>query len=250
MQCPKCQYKQGNSNSECVRCGVIYDKYYQSLANKTVEKNKKEDKESFASEDTPTNTIWHLLFSIPSEVNNFYFACRTIVFVLLVIWGGRFMFSSIESNFAGHSFMHLINLPFHEAGHILFRPFGTFITSLGGTLGQMLMPLICLGTLLLKTRDSFGASVTLWWFAQNFFDIAPYINDARSLTLPLVGGNVGHSSPYGFHDWEYILTESGLLRYDHFLAGLAYTAGTVLMIVSFIWAGILLFKQYKIMKNS
>jgi len=163
----------------------------------------------------------------------------------MLIWGVKFMFASIDSNYAGRSFMHLINLPFHEAGHILFRPFGSFITSLGGSLGQMLMPLICFSVLLIKTKDAFGASVSLWWFGQNFFDLAPYINDARSGTLPLIGGNFGHSSPYGFHDWEYLLTESGLLRYDHFIAKLAVVSGTGVMLLSFIWSGYLLFTQYK-----
>lgn len=245
MQCPKCQYQQNNSNQECPRCGVIFGKYYQRRGSETAEKNRNEQEAVFESESTPENKIWNLFFSIPPIVNRFHFAGRTMVFIIMVIWGGRFIFASIDSNFAGHSFMHLVNLPFHEAGHILFRPFGAFIASLGGTLGQMMMPLICLCVLLLKTRDTFGTSVTLWWFAQNFFDLAPYINDARSGTLPLLGSNVGHSSPYGFHDWEFILTESGLLKYDHFLARFSVMVGTVLMFISFIWAGILLYKQYR-----
>ena len=107
------------------------------------------------------------------------------------------------------------------------------------------MPLVCFTVLLIRTRDTFGASVAMWWFGQNFFDIAPYINDARSLSLPLLGGNTGHSSPYGFHDWEYLLTESGLLRYDHFIAKSCLAAGTAIFLVSFVWGGILLYKQYK-----
>lgn len=155
------------------------------------------------------------------------------------------MFASIESNYAGKSFLHLINLPFHEAGHVLFRPFGAFITSLGGSLGQLLMPLICFATLLLKTRDAFGASACLWWFGQNFIDLAPYINDSRAGSLPLLGGNYGHSAPYGFHDWEYLLTESGLLHYDQFLAQLAHVCGSVVMIVAILWGGYVLWEQYK-----
>lgn len=155
------------------------------------------------------------------------------------------MISPIESNYAGESFLHLVNLPFHEAGHILSRPFGSFVTSLGGTIGQFIMPLICFSVLLLKTQDPFGASVTLWWFGENCFDIAPYINDARSLNLPLVGGNFGHSSPYGFHDWEYLLTESGLLPYDHLIAKLSTTIGTIVFVISYVWGGTLLYKQFK-----
>jgi hypothetical protein len=69
------------------------------------------------------------------------------------------------------------------------------------------------------------------------------------LSLPLVGGNFGHSSPYGFHDWEYLLTESGLLAYDHLIARLCLIAGTVIFLVSFAWAGILLFKQLKSLRK-
>ena len=75
------------------------------------------------------------------------------------------------------------------------------MTSLGGSLFQLFIPLVCLFALLVHARDTFGGAVALWWFGQNFFDLAPYINDARSLSLPPVGGNFGNSSPHGFHDW-------------------------------------------------
>ncbi len=158
---------------------------------------------------------------------------RGLVLFFLVFLSIRLLAHPIAD---GGCFIHMINLPFHEAGHVLFRPFGQFITSLGGTLGQLLMPLICFAVLLLQTRDGFGASVCLWWFGENFLDIAPYIDDARSGTLPLVGGNFGHSSPYGFHDWEYLLTESGLLHYDHLLAKLSVACGALFMGLALFWA--------------
>lgn len=163
----------------------------------------------------------------------------------MLVWGGKLIFVNIADNAAGTSPLHLVNLPFHEAGHVLFRPFGSFLTSLGGTLGQLLIPLICLLTLLLKNRDPFGAAVCLWWFGENFLDIAPYINDARAGELPLVGGNFGHSSPYGFHDWEYLLTESGLLGYDHALARAAHGIGALLMLGAVGWVVGLLYRQYR-----
>ena len=141
--------------------------------------------------------------------------------------------------------LHLVNLPFHEAGHIVFRPFGRFVTSLGGTLGQLLVPLICAGVLLIKNGDMFGTAVCNWWFGENFLDIAPYIDDARSLTLPLLGGNTGQSAPYGFHDWEFLLTESGLLRYDHFLAKLSHGFGSLVMLSAMFWAAYVLLQQFR-----
>ncbi|RLB12001.1 MAG: zinc ribbon domain-containing protein [Deltaproteobacteria bacterium] len=185
-----------------------------------------------------------LLYTKP-ETNPLAFVGRILFFLVIFIWGLKFIFTPLETNCTGESIWHLINLPFHEAGHIIFRPFGRFITSLGGSLGQLLMPLICLIAFLIKTRDTFAASFSLWWLGENFMDIAPYINDARSLTLPLLGGNTGQNSPYGFHDWEFILKESGLIHYDHLLANFSYSLGTILMIISFIWGGYILFKQYK-----
>ena len=151
----------------------------------------------------------------------------------------------MKSNYVFESIWHMINLPFHEFGHILFRPFGRLMTSLGGSITQVLIPVICLAVFLIKTRDTFAASFALWWTGENFMGLAPYINDARSLTLPLLGGNTGRNSPYGFHDWEFILQETGLKRHDHFLANSAFNLGTVLMLCAFAWGGYILFKQYK-----
>ncbi|WP_201258003.1 hypothetical protein [Syntrophotalea acetylenivorans] len=163
-----------------------------------------------------------------------------LVLLVMGIWGGKLVLAGIAGNAAGESWLHLVNLPFHEAGHVFFRPFGSFLASLGGTLGQLFVPLLCMTVLLLKTRDPFGGAVCLWWFGENFLDIAPYINDARAGRLPLVGGNFGNSSPYGFHDWEYLLTETGMLRYDHTLAKVAHGCGALLMVLAIVWGVFLL----------
>jgi hypothetical protein len=231
-----------------VKCGVIFAKF--AAAQKAPLDGRHRGSADRSPSDAPGRiAMADVLFYTRPDNHIFFLLGRGVAFVVLIIWGVRFVFSPLEANYAGKSFMHLVNLPFHEAGHIFFRFLGPFMTSLGGTIGQFLMPLICFGVLLLKTRDTFGASVALWWFGQNFFDIAPYINDARSLSLPLLGGNTGHSSPYGFHDWEYLLTESGLLRYDHFIAKLCVYSGTVIFILSFAWGGILLYKQYRTLKR-
>ena len=243
MKCPKCSFEQTDQNMECINCGIIFEKYrkYQdSRVDSNALATEYEEKEPSIGE-----LIKDLLFYAKPETNPLILGGRVLFFLVIFIWGLKFIFTPMETNYTGESLWHLINLPFHEAGHIIFRPLGRFITSLGGSLGQLLMPLICLIVFLIKTRDTFAASFSLWWIGENFMDLAPYINDARSLTLPLIGGNTGRTSPYGFHDWEFILKESGLIRYDHILANFSYKLGTVLIIISFAWAGYILFKQYK-----
>ena len=252
MNCPKCKKVLQEQGIQCPHCGIFFAKYAKYHSTQSEQPDalpshiKVYDDYADASESHP---LAALLFENNQQDSTGHLIGRAIIFMGLVVWGWQLMTSSIDSNAAGESFLHLINLPFHEAGHIIFRPFGQFITSLGGTLGQLLMPLICMGTLLFKTRDPFGAAVTLWWFGENFLDIAPYMDDARAGDLPLLGGNFGHSSPYGFHDWEYLLTESNLIEYDHILARIVFVIGIIIMLLSLLWAGLLLFKQYKAIRN-
>jgi hypothetical protein len=102
-----------------------------------------------------------------------------------------------------------------------------------------------MGAFLFFTRDPFAGSVAFWWFGQNFMDLAPYINDARAGVLPLLGGNTGRNAPYGFHDWEFILKESGLIRYDHAIAQISHKTGIVILLLAFLWGGYLLFRQFR-----
>lgn len=241
MVCPKCGFENQQNTNACLRCGVIFAKV-RTIEEQTTGQTSTASVARSGSE----STFWgELIFGNSEKIDSMVVLGRVAVLAVVAIWGSKLIFSSIASNAAGESLLHLINLPFHEFGHLLFRPLGRFMTSLGGTLGQFLFPLICFAVILLKTRDPFGAAICLWWTGENFLDIAPYINDARAGVLPLLGGNSGHSSPYGFHDWEYLLTETNLLRYDHFLAKISHGFGSLLMLVAVLWGSYLIFQQYK-----
>jgi len=247
MKCPKCGFAQTDQNVECLKCGVIFYKYLKFQENKPTLTSV--ETQPAANPGEIPEFIKNLFFYVKPEANPLIFGGRVLVFIVIFIWGLKFILSPFERHYVMDSFWHLVNLPFHEAGHIFFRPFGRFMTSLGGSLGQLLMPLICLAVFLLKSRDTFAAAFALWWLGESFMDLAPYINDARSLTLPLLGGNTGRTSPYGFHDWEFILHKSGLSNSDHMLAHIADKLGTILMICALVWGGYLLYKQYKNLKS-
>jgi len=141
-------------------------------------------------------------------------------------------------------FWHRVDLVFHEAGHVLFRPFGEFLTTLGGSLNQLLMPAIAGGVLLVRTRDPFGAALCLWWLGQSLVDLAPYINDARALKMQLVGGGTGLDRP-GVHDWENILLDLHLIHRDHAIASTAKGLGGLLILLGLAWAGFLLYGTFR-----
>jgi len=127
----------------------------------------------------------------------------------------------------------------------MFRAFGRLMASLGGSLGQLLMPLICLGVFLLQTRDAFAGAVALWWLGESLLDLVAYMNDANILTMPLLGGNEGANSPYGFHDWEFILTETGLIHHAASIAKTTHIFGSLIIALALLWMLLLLLRKRK-----
>ena len=158
---------------------------------------------------------------------------RLALIVLLVRWTWLFLVWPMRQNVIGASFPHLISLPFHEAGHLLFAPFGELMTSLGGSLAQVLVPLVCLVAFLTTSFNPFGAAVMCWWAGENLLDVAMYINDARALQLVLLGGYTG--AEVEGHDWEHILQLTGALMHDHQIAWTTHIVGTVMMIAGLVW---------------
>jgi hypothetical protein len=138
---------------------------------------------------------------------------------------------------AAASILHLPNLVFHEAGHVLFAPFGQFMRVLGGSLFQFALPL-GLAVAFLKQQNPFGAVVCAWWAGENLIDVAPYIADARALQLVLLGGKTG--AEVQGHDWEYILATLGWMRFDRTLGLWTHRVGLLMMLGSVVWGGVYL----------
>ena len=247
LDCPKCRAPGAQRNAICERCGIVFEKYWKYHPRPGAEPLAHRHPVTKTRPPVPAQVrLGAMLLPRPLEADPIATWAQAALLLALLLWGLALIGSSVESNAAGKSFLHLINLPFHEAGHVFFRPLGAFMTSLGGTLGQLLMPLVAMLVLLLKTRDPFGAAVALWWLGENFLDIAPYINDARAGELPLIGGNYGHSSPYGFHDWEYILTETGLLHLDHQFAQASHTLGALIMLLALGWGAVVVYQRFQV----
>ena len=263
-KCPKCGYELEENQEDCPVCGIVISRYLEMYPQAGMGTGNPPSPpggpafsgsgESQAKYYSTGATVLgrvsmaRLLSPLEKNSNPLIIAGHALVILILLLISFGLWAAPIESNKAGESFLHLVNLPFHEAGHIFFSPFGKFIASLGGTLGQFLVPLICLGAFLFYKFDNFAAAVCLWWTGENFLDIAPYVNDARDLVLPLIGGNTGQTSPYGFHDWEYILTESGLIGYEHDIARASQFIGTIIMAIALLWALVLVWRQFQMLR--
>jgi hypothetical protein len=152
----------------------------------------------------------------------------------------RYAASSLDPN-GYQSFVDLPNLVFHEAGHVLFRPFGEFMTVLGGSLFQVLIPLIFAVAFAYQYDNWFAAAVCTWWAGENLVDVAPYIADARKLQLVLLGGKTG--AEVEGHDWEYLLTAMGWLHLDMRLGRAAHLVGTLVMVGALGWASAIVLRE-------
>lgn len=122
------------------------------------------------------------------------------------------------------SFLDLVDLPIHEFGHILFSRFGRFISVAGGSLFQLIMPAIFVGYFWWNEKY-YSAAIVLFWVGQSFLNIYVYAQDAVVMKLVLLGGLTG--SEGSFHDWNYLLTETGLIRSTKAIAGLIRFLGTL-----------------------
>ena len=190
---------------------------------------------------------------IPADVNVIELGARTLLWAVLIFLGWSYVASPLMRSQLSPSFVHFllarIDLVFHEAGHILFLPFGRFLSVLGGSLLQILIPLVCTYTFLLRHQNAFGASVTLWWTGQSFIELAPYVADASSQGLLLLGGVTGQDAP-GAHDWNNLLSWTGLLRYDRTLGVATHVVGASLIMLALVWGGYLLWNQYEVVRDA
>ncbi len=130
-------------------------------------------------------------------------------------------------------FTHLINLPIHEAGHILFRIFGEFMGIAGGSLLQIIVPIVFFGYFIYYQKP-YSAAVVLFWVGNNFLDVYVYAADAQVMQLPLLSGLTGAEG--GFHDWNYLLTETNLLDKTYLIAKILRFVGTVITVAAAIGA--------------
>jgi len=124
------------------------------------------------------------------------------------------------------SFLDTVDLPIHETGHLLFSPLGRFPGVAGGSLFQLTVPAVFVGYFV-RREEWFSSSIVLFWVGQSMINVYVYAQDAVKMELVLLGGLTG--SEGGFHDWNFLLTETGMIKHTSLVAGAIWILGTLVI---------------------
>lgn len=127
------------------------------------------------------------------------------------------------------NFLNLVDLPIHETGHLLFGLFGEFIMVAGGSLFQIIVPAVFVGYFVWHEQP-YSAAMVLFWVGQSILNVWVYAADAVVMQLVLTSGMTG--SEGSFHDWNYLLTKTGLIGSTAAVAGFIRLIGTVTILAA------------------
>jgi len=246
-KCPKCGHERAagetGPDDVCGACGLIFSKYLKSriapaMPVAAARAAEEEEGGGFARAK-------ELAFHVPEGVTALHVYARAVLLAVLIVYGVKLAAMDVPSWEMAGSLIHAPMVPFHEFGHILFRPFGEFMHNLGGALFQAGLPLVLGGIFLVKNRDPFAAAVMLWWCAVAIMDTAPYMYDAQMPQHVLLTGRTGDT---GAHDFIDVLGDLGLLGRAQAAGRIAHAFGVAVLIASFAWAAAVVWKQYGVRK--
>ena len=236
-RCPKCGHAplppEQAFPAECPACGVI-------LARAGTLPAPAARAAAPGEADESRDWLWH----VPEQVDASAFKARVALLLAFAAWGLRLCWLDYRDGEIMNSFIHAPLLIFHEAGHVIFRPFGEWVAVLGGTLGQLLMPAVLGAALLWKNRDPFGAAIGLWLFGVSVLDVAPYMYDAWEPQLTLLGGGTGNDS---FHDWIYLFDSVNQLHHAQRIGASTHALGVGIVLLALAWGvGVLRLQRRRI----
>ncbi len=159
-----------------------------------------------------------------------------ILLVLLREWFKHVSDPLYSSWFSG------LTLGLHEAGHIIFRPFGEWLMVAGGSIVQVAAPIIS-AILFFRQPDFFAIAVCGGWLSTALFEMAAYMGDAAALELDVV--TIGGGEPITPNDWRYLLESVGLLLWDQRLAHALRIVASLVIFASLTFGCWILWKMRK-----
>lgn len=153
------------------------------------------------------------------------FFASVIVLYLIYVWRTK------DEPHTVYFLLYQIEWLVHEFGHVLFGLFGDFLTSLGGSLLQVAVPLL-ITYFFYRQRSYLFASFSLFFVGGNILDVAHYAADAQDRKLTLSSLSLESSQTIG-HDWYTIFSTLHVLEYTRFISGCMYLTGWAVVFTAF-----------------
>jgi hypothetical protein len=97
---------------------------------------------------------------------------------------------------------------------------------LGGTLMELIVPLVCM-LAFIRRGETTAVAATAFWTFENLLYIAAYMADARRSAIPLVGGDES--------DWTILFTHWGVIQHDLTIAAWTRGLGWIGMLATIGW---------------
>lgn len=117
----------------------------------------------------------------------------------------------------------LVNLGFHEVGHLVTYPLPDLVTAVMGSVVQVSVPM-ALGAYFGWCRgDLLGTGLCLAWAGAAAQEVSVYVADAPFQRLQLIGGE---------HDWAFVLSRLDALDASDELAGVVLVLAWVLVLAA------------------
>lgn len=203
-RCPKCNYSPLPAvqalPAACPGCGIVLAKYNALPEHETAEP---------AEDVTPEgHFLARWLLHVPDAVSPMNWYARGVTLAVVVLYTFKiFHDTDIAYGDIGGHLLWLVITPWHEAGHVVFRLFGHFMTILGGTIAQHLLAIVPGLVLLVKRRDPFGAALCFWLLGYSFIYTGWYMHDAGDPQGMMLDGR--SSADTDGHDFINIFSSMG-----------------------------------------
>lgn len=117
----------------------------------------------------------------------------------------------------------LVDLGFHELGHLLTYPFPDVVTAMMGSVTQVAVPWALAAYFFAGRGDFLGGTFCLTWAGTAAQNASVYIADAPWQELQLIGGS---------HDWGFVLGHFGAVHRAADIAAVVKGAGGVMVAIA------------------
>lgn len=117
----------------------------------------------------------------------------------------------------------LVNLGFHEVGHLVTYPLPDLATAVMGSVVQVSVPMGIAAYFWWRREDLLGTGLCLAWAGAAAQEVGVYVADAPFQRLQLIGGE---------HDWAFVLGRLDALEASEELAGAILALAWILVLAA------------------